>query len=251
MATEAALTEDRLLGGRIVIRQPADGYRVGIDPLLLAASVTARAGDRVLDVGAGVGAAALAVAVRIAGALVTGLEQDRSSVGLAAANAQATGVGDRAQFFICDLRSLPVRLSPGIFDHVITNPPHLAEGTGQLPATAQKAQSTIEGDVLLAEWLQFCVKMTRPKGLVTVIHRADRLHQVLAALDGRLGELTVYPFWPGGGGEEKAAKRVLVRGRRGVAGPLRLLPGLVLHAADGSFTEPAEAILRHAAPLPW
>jgi tRNA1(Val) A37 N6-methylase TrmN6 len=245
-----ALTEDRLLGGRIVIRQPADGYRVGIDPLLLAASVTASVGGRVLDVGCGVGAAALAVAVRVAGALVTGLDQDRTAVGLAAANAQATGVADRAHFYICNLRSLPVRLSPGIFDHVITNPPHHAEGTGRVPANAHKAQSTIEGEVSLAEWLQFCVKMARPKGAVTVIHRADRLHEVLAALDGRLGELTIFPFWPGGSGE-KAAKRVLVRGRRSVSGPLGLLPGLVLHAADGSFTEAAEAILRHGGPLPW
>lgn len=247
---EPPLTEDMLLGGRIVIRQPADGYRVGIDPLLLAASVTAAAGERVLDVGAGVGAAALAVAARVEGALVIGLEQDRASVGLAAANAQASGVADRAQFFICDLKSLPVRLSPGIFDHVMTNPPHLAEGKGRLPASAQKAQSTIEGDVPLDEWLQFCVRMARPKGAVTVIHRADRLHEVLKALDGRLGELTVYPLWPGRG-SDRAAKRVLVRGRRSVNGPLRLLPGLVLHAADGAFTDTAEAILRHAAPLPW
>lgn len=248
--TEVLLTEDKLLGGRIILRQPAEGYRVGIDPLLLAASVTATVGQRVLDVGAGVGAAALAVAVRVEGALITGLEQDRASVGLASANAQATGVADRTQFYICNLKSLPVRLSPGIFDHVISNPPYLAEGSGRPSANEQKAQSTVEGEVPLGEWLQFCVKMARPKGLVTVIHRADRLHDVLAALDGRLGELTVYPFWPGGGGD-KAAKRVLVRGRRGVSGPLSLLPGLVLHRADGSFTDAAEAILRHAAPLPW
>jgi tRNA1(Val) A37 N6-methylase TrmN6 len=248
--TEIALTEDHLLGGRVVLRQPAKGYRVGIDPLLLAAAVTASAGERILDVGSGVGAAALAVAVRVAGTLVTGLEQDRPTVGLAAANAQANGVADRVQFFICNLKTLPVRLSPGIFDHVMTNPPHLAEGTGRLPENEQKARSTIESDVFLDEWLQFCIKMVRPKGFVTVIHRADRLHEVLAALHGRLGDLTVYPLWPGGSGD-KSAKRVIIRGRRGTAGPLTLLPGLVLHAADGSYTDAAEAILRRAAPLPW
>lgn len=248
--TDAALTEDRLLDGRIVLRQPASGYRVGIEPLLLAASVPANAGDRVLDVGAGVGAASLAVAVRVPGARVTGLERDRQWVGLAAANAQATGVADRTQFFICNLKTLPVRLSPGIFDYVITNPPHLAEGTGRSPVSEQKAQATIEGDVPLAEWLHFCVKMARPRGHVLVIHRTDRLHEILAALDGRVGEVTIFPLWPGGGGD-RAAKRVIVRGRRGVSGPLRLLPGLVLHEEDGRFTPAAEAVLRHAEPLPW
>ena len=245
-----AFTDDRLLGGRVALKQPAEGYRAGIDPVLLAASVGARAGERVLDVGSGAGAAALCVAVRVAGALVVGLDADRASVGLAAGNAQATGVADRAQFYICDLRSLPVRLSPGIFDHVMTNPPHLAEAGTRASPNPQKAMATVESEVPLADWLQFCVKMARPKGTVTVIHRADRLHEILATLDGRLGELTIFPLWPGGEGE-KAAKRVLVRGRRSVAAPLTLLPGLVLHRPDGQFTENAEQVLRNGAPIPW
>lgn len=245
-----SFTEDRLLGGRVALKQPAAGYRAGIDPVLLAASVGAQAGERVLDVGSGAGAAALCLAVRVPGALVVGLDADRASVGLAAGNAQATGVADRAQFYICDLRSLPVRLSPGIFDHVMTNPPYLKEAGARPSPTAHKAMATVEGEVPLADWLQFCVKMVRPRGTVSVIHRADRLHEVLAALDGRLGELTILPLWPGGDGE-KAAKRILVRGRRGVAGPLSLVPGLVLHRPDGQFTEQAERVLRNGAPLQW
>jgi tRNA1(Val) A37 N6-methylase TrmN6 len=240
------LTDDRLLGGRVHLRQPASGFRVSIDAVLLAAAVPAREGDSVLDVGSGTGSAALCLAARVEGAQVTGIEAERTLVRVASDNADATGVGPRARFYLGDLASPPIRLSPASFDHVMANPPFVKEGTGQTPRDAGRARATIEGDVRLSGWLDFCLKMVKSGGTVTIVQRADRLAEVLAGLSGRLGGLMVLPLWPGDG---KPAKRVIVAGRKGSAAPLTLLPGLVLHRPDGGYTEEAEAVLRHGAPL--
>jgi len=241
------LTDDRLLDGRVNLRQPATGFRAAIDSVLLAAAVSADAGDAVLDVGSGAGAAALCLAVRAEGAMVTGIDSDRTLVRLAADNAEATGVAARARFYLGDLASPPVRLSPASFDHVMANPPFAAEGSGRVPADPARARAMVEGEVRLAGWLDFCLKMVKSGGTVTVIQRADRLAEVLAGLSGRLGGLVVFPLWPG---EGKPAKRVLVAGRKGSGAPLSLRPGLVLHRPDGSYTTEADAILRAGAALP-
>ncbi len=240
------LTDDRLLGGRVRLQQPASGFRASIDAVLLAAAVPAGEGDSVLDVGCGVGAAALCLAARVEGAQITGIEADRTLVRLAADNAAATGVGPRARFYLGDLASPPIRLSPASFDHVMANPPFAPEGTGRMPRDPGRAQAMVEGGVRLAGWLEFCLKMVKSGGSVTVIQRTDRLAELLAGLSGRLGGLIVLPLWPG---EGKAAKRVIVAGRKGSAAPLALWRGLVVHRPDGAYTTEAEAILRDGEPL--
>jgi tRNA1(Val) A37 N6-methylase TrmN6 len=242
------LTEDRLLGGRVRLSQPTTGYRAGIDPVFLAAAVPAKAGERVLDVGAGAGAAALCLAARVAKTSVSGVEADRALVRLANANAGATGVGDRVQFFAGDLLTPPVRLAPASFDHVMANPPYMPEGAGRASPDPGKAAATVEDRAGLGDWLRFCLLMAAPTGTVTLIHRADRLDALLEAIAGRLGGVVVFPLWPGGEGR-KAAKRVIVSGRKGSRAPLSLVPGLVLHHSGGAFTDEAEAVLRHAGAL--
>jgi tRNA1(Val) A37 N6-methylase TrmN6 len=240
------VTEDRLLGGRVHLRQPADGFRAAIDPVLLAAAVPAEAGDAALDVGCGVGSAALCLAVRVPGLQVTGIDADRTLVRLAADNAEATGVADRVRFYLGDLAVPPVRLSPASFDHVMANPPFAPAGSGRPPADAARARATVEGHVRLAQWLDFCLKMVRSGGTVTIVQRADRLDELLAGLCGRLGGICVLPLWPHDG---TPAKRVLVSGRKASAAPLTLLPGLVLHKPDGGYTHEAEAVLRRGEAL--
>jgi tRNA1(Val) A37 N6-methylase TrmN6 len=240
------LTDDRLLGGRVRLQQPASGFRASIDAVLLAAAVPAREGDSVLDVGSGAGAAALCLATRVEGAQVTGIEADRTLARLAADNAEATGVGPRARFYLGDLASPPIRLSPASFDYVMANPPFAPEGSGRTPRDPGRAQAMVEGEVRLAGWLEFCLKMAKSGGSVTIIQRTDRLAELLAGLSGRLGGLIVLPLWPG---EGKAAKRVIVAGRKGSAAPLALRPGLVLHRPGGAYTREAEAILRGGAAL--
>lgn len=243
----AGVSEDALLGGRIKFFQPVRGYRAAIDPVILAASVPAGAGEEVLDVGSGAGAAALCLAARIPGVRVTGLESRPHLVDLARRNGDANGLGESVRFLCGDLLDAGIPFQPQSFHHVMANPPFAESGRGNPPPDADKAAANVEGKATLAHWIDFCLKMVRPKGTLSIIHRADRLDAVLAALAGRLGGTVVYPLWPGSGG--KPAKRVVVRGRRGVAAPMTLSPGLVLHERDGSYTREAEAVLRHARAL--
>ena len=236
------LTEDRLLGGHVVVRQPKHGFRVSIDSILLAAAVPAEEGDRVLEPGAGIGGAALSLAARVPGCSVVGLEAQRTLVEIAGENIRLNGMTARVEIVVGDLVSPPSRPALGAFDHVMTNPPFHPAGRTRAPADASRAASQVEGEAGLEEWIAFGVSMLRGMGTLTLVHRADRLGDVLAALQGRAGEVVVFPLWPRRDGSP--AKRIVVRARRGTASPLRLARGLVLHEQDGSFTPEADRILR-------
>jgi tRNA1(Val) A37 N6-methylase TrmN6 len=240
-AVEPSVTEDRLLGGRIRLRQPTEGYRAAVDPVFLAAAVPAEPQQLVLDIGCGPGAAMLCLAARVPHCRVVGLEMQRDLVRLAGDNIILNGVEARVSVMIGDLLHAPPRLSPGAFDHVMANPPFNERGRATPPATSSKAEATIEGDADLAAWVRFALAMVRSKGTVTFIHRADRIDLFLGQIAGRAGEVVVYPLWSGQG---KAASRILVRARKQIAAPARLAAGLVLHEADGRLTAAAEAVLR-------
>ena len=177
--TSSALTEDRLLGGRVRLSQPATGYRAGIDPVLLAAAVAAQAGESAVDAGAGVGAAALCLAVRVPGVVVHGLEIDARQVELASVNAQSTGVADRVRFTAADLLTQSIAAP---VDHVLTNPPYLEPGAATAPPDAARARAHVEGEGGLGRWLAACAGLLRRDGCLTLIHRADRLNDALAGL---------------------------------------------------------------------
>jgi tRNA1(Val) A37 N6-methylase TrmN6 len=240
---EPAFTEDRLLGGRVRLRQPGQGYRAAIDPVFLAAAVPAGPQQLVLDVGCGAGAAMLCLAMRVPQCRLVGLEMQRELVRLAGDNAILNDLAGRVSVMIGDLLQPPPRLSPGSFDHVMANPPYHAAGSGPPAAGADKTAATVEGPADLGRWVRFCLAMVHSKGTVTLIHRADRVDALLGEIAGRAGEVVIFPLWAGDG---KPASRVLVRCRRDIGAPARLAPGLVLHRADGHFTPAAEAILREA-----
>jgi tRNA1(Val) A37 N6-methylase TrmN6 len=128
----------------------------------------------------------------------------------------------------------------------MANPPFIEQGRGTPSANPAKAAATIEGDADLGRWVRFALAMARGRGTVTFIHRADRIDALLGHLAGRAGEITIFPLWPSSG---RPASRILVRATTQIASPARLLPGLVLHEADGRFTEAAEAVLRGGAAL--
>jgi tRNA1(Val) A37 N6-methylase TrmN6 len=241
------LTLDRLLGGRVSLSQPARGYRVAIDPVLLAAAVPAVAGERVLDAGAGTGAAALCLAVRVPGCHVVGIELQRALQQIGAANVVQNDLGGRVEMLVGDLVQPPPRLAWGSFDHVMTNPPYLPAQAASVPPLAERAIAHVEGAAPLSLWLRGCVRMLKPGGMLTLIHRAERVGEILAALGDSLGALVVFPLWPGD--PHRPAKRVLVQGRNGSRAPLAMMRGLVLHQVDGGLSAAAEAVLRHGEAL--
>ncbi len=241
---DVILTEDRLLGGRVTLFQPKDGYRAAIDPVLLAAAVPARAGQSVLDVGSGTGAVALCLAARVSGLVLTGIERDREALVLAGRGANASGV--TAEWVEGDVLAPPAAILGRQFDHVISNPPYRSAERGQRSPNAAKAAAHSIGDADFEAWLSFCAARVRDKGLLSLVLPAGEMSRAVAVLEPRLGGLTVLPLWPKQGAE---ARRVILQARRGGRAPSRVLPGLVLHAEDGGYTEAAEQVLRHAAPL--
>lgn len=240
------VTADTLLDGQVRLTQPKRGYRVAIDPVMLAAAVPAGPGERVLDAGAGTGAASLCLAYRVPECRITALEIDRDLQRLMSQNVDDNSLGRRIEVVVGDLERPPLRLQPASFAHVMTNPPYLCRASATPPPSAERSRAHVE-ELKLAPWLAACARMLAPGGCLTVIHRSDRLGDVLAALTGRVGDMIVFPLWPLAG---RPAKRVLVQGRKDTRGPLRLAPGLILHEPGGRYSEAADRVLRSAAPLP-
>ena len=242
------VTENLILGGRVTLRQPLVGYRAGLDAALLAAACDARPGARVLDAGCGVGAALLAAAFRQPQAGFAGIERDPEALALARENIALNGLGDRVQALGGDVAHRFSSLGLEPFDAAMANPPFFDdEAALRGPHPARKGAYIADDG--LAAWIGFLITAVREGGTVTVIHRADRLADILAALEPRAGSVRIRPIQPF---SDAPAKRVLVRAIRTGKAPLVLLPALVLHDREGGkHTAGVEAIMRGEAELAW
>lgn len=249
---DAELTCDTFLGGRLRLWQPRAGYRAGVDPVILAASVPAQAGQRVLDLGCGAGAAGLCLAARVPGLLLTGVELQPAYADLARRNALQNGV--EMQVCCANLTHPPAALRQVLFDHVIANPPYFRPGAHSAPRDAGRGAALGEAETRLADWFDLAAKRLRPRGFVHVIQRVDRLPEMLAACAGRLGSVEVLPLAARAG---RAPDLVVLRARKGGRAAFRLHAPMVLHDGsahrrDGEGYRPEiEAILRDAAALGW
>lgn len=230
-------TDDRLLDGRLILRQPVKGYRAAIDPVLLAAAVRAAPGQRVLDAGCGTGAAALCLAARLPHATITGLEIQGAYAALALESVALNRMEERVRIVEGDLAHPPELGGP--FDTVMTNPPFGAEGTP--PPDTGLATAHMESHLGLAAWIKACLALCKPNGRLVVIHRADRLSGLLAAVSAGCGDIQVLPILPKAG---EPARRVIVDAGKGRRTPDTLRAGFVLHEGDGRYTAAADAVLR-------
>jgi tRNA1(Val) A37 N6-methylase TrmN6 len=241
-----ATSTDDFLGGRIVVIQPRRGHRAGSDAVFLAASVPARAVERVLDVGAGMGVAGLCLLARVPGIEVTAVEIDAGLCALAAKNAARNGFAESFTVINADVTSPGKTLkAAGLeresYDHLIANPPFHAEGAVRPAPDGARAAAHVMGGEGLAAWVRFFAAMAAPNALLTLIHRPDCLGELLELLDGRFGGIAVFPLYPKRG---EPATRIIVQAKKGSRAGLTLLSGLVLHEEDGRYTEEAEAVLR-------
>ncbi len=240
---------DLLFDGSLVLHQPAGGHRAGTDAVLLAAAAPPLAKGLIVDVGAGTGAVGLALAQQNKGARAVLMEKNPKFAELARKNVAANALGARALVLEADLFDVSARKAKGLVeaaDLVVTNPPYLDAGKSRLSPDSDRVLAHVLDAGGIGKWLRAALALLRPGGILVAIHRADALDALLAALDGLLGGVEILPIFPK---EGEKATRVILRGRKGSKAPLALLPGLVLHGADGAFTPAAEEIHRRGARL--
>jgi tRNA1(Val) A37 N6-methylase TrmN6 len=250
MAAEVAtITEDAVLGGRLRLRQPKRGHRVGHDAILLAAATGARAGEHAVDLGAGVGAAGLALAARIPGLQVTLVEIDAALCSLAAENIVLNGFADRARAVVADAADAgslaAAGLAPGSIDRILMNPPFNSAARHQASPDPRRHLAHTADAGLLAGWVATAAALLKPQGVLTLIWRADGLAEVREALAGQFGGVAILPVLPREGADPI---RVLVRGAKGgqengQAAEVSY-PALALNDAQNRPTAAAEAVLR-------
>jgi tRNA1(Val) A37 N6-methylase TrmN6 len=245
-------TDDAVLGGRLRLKQKKKGHRVGHDAILLAAATDARPGDRVVEFGAGVGAAGLALAVRCPGVAVTLLEIDPELSDIAAQNIARNGLGQRVRAITLDVTAPAEEFAAqgvglGSADHVLMNPPFNNPARQNVSPDPGRRTAHAAGDGILARWIAAAGWVLHSAGTLTLIWRADGLDEVLAALGDGFGGIAVLPVHGRAGAP---AIRVLVQARKGSRAPLALLSGLNLNDEAGRPAAKAEAVLRGAEALP-
>ena len=232
-------TDDKFLGGKLLIRQPVTGFRSGSDAVLLASLVPGEGACKILDVGCGTGVVSLCLAHRLQNAVVTGVDCQEEMIAYAQESAETNGLGNRAQFILEDVVAPSGALEPQSFDHVISNPPYFKDSTES--GDKARAVSRSYRGASLEAWLGFCLKMLKPRGFLYFVYPAASLQELMQMLGTSVGGMEVYPLWPNADTPE--AKRFLIKARKGVASPSKLCKGLVLHESDGTYTEAARKIL--------
>ncbi|QUJ78029.1 methyltransferase [Sulfitobacter albidus] len=244
MVSAADVTVDDFLGGRVRLIQPRKGYRAGIDPVLLQASVDARAGQRVLELGCGAGAAIVCLNARIPGLTLTGVEREPLYADLARRNCAALEVVE------ADLADLPLCIRQRQFDHVIANPPYWSR-SASVPGQDSAKEAAFDERTPLRLWVEVAARRLAPKGLMHFIHRAERLPDLIRALPHDMGSIEVLPIAARTG---RAPHRIILRARKSGRGDFRLHPALILHEGDSHtdgdrYTAPVRAALREGAAL--
>lgn len=238
------VTQGTLLGGRVAYRQFRDGYRTGIEPVLLAAAVPAKAGAQVLEAGCGAGAGLLCLGSRVNGINGTGIEQDAGTAALARQNLDANGLDWPLLVAPVDTVSAE---TVGRFDHAMANPPWHRAGTS-MSASLRRDLAKRAPAGTLEIWTRSLARLLREGGTLTLILPAALHAEAAAAMTGcGIGGIRLLPFWPT---EGRPARIALIQGIAGSRGDGSILPGLVLHRPGGGYTDAAEAVLRDGAALP-
>ncbi|AHJ66719.1 tRNA1(Val) (adenine(37)-N6)-methyltransferase [Granulibacter bethesdensis] len=242
------VTEGSLLNGAIAYRQLRTGFRTGLEPVLLAAAIPARAGERVLEAGTGPGAGLLCLAHRVPGIQGTGVEKSSDIATLARQNVQTNHLENRLSIITQDILDFAQEMSgsPSNYDHVFANPPWHEEASSPSPV-ALRDQAKRRHAGLVSQWVQALGSMVRPRGSISLILPAALISEAMTSLrEAKAGEISLYPLWPKA---ERRAKIIIVRGIKAARGPDRVESGLMLHQEDGSFTPQAHEILRYGKAL--
>lgn len=246
-------SDDAVLGGRLVLRQPRTGHRVGHDAILLAAATEAGGAGPAVELGAGVGAAGLALARRVTELSVTLVEIDPALGALAEHNAARNGLAGRVRVAVLDVTApdgafANEGMPGGSAACVLMNPPFNDPARQNVSPDPQRRLAHAAPAETLAQWVRRATWLLAPSGVLTLIWRADGLGDVLSALGAGFGGITVLPVYPR---PDAAAIRILVRAIKGSRAPLSLARGLTLNDANARPTAETEAVLRGEESLRW
>jgi tRNA1(Val) A37 N6-methylase TrmN6 len=275
MSAETPLeNEISLLGKRVRLRQPEQGFRPGLDSVMLAAACPARPKDNILDLGCGVGSAGFCVLARVEDTVLTGVDCISDYIDCAKDNAVLNDMKDRADFFCRDIRDIQhsqtdfssdkeqetprskayasddVTQNEGqsgrLFDHVICNPPFMDDGAHTRSPDTIRAAANGHRGTKLEDWIKCAFNNLKSSGSLTLIHRADMIDDIILTLGKSFGATEIIPLWPK---EDVPAKRVIVRTLKHRKSPASIKPGIVLHEENGDYTQRADTILRAAESL--
>lgn len=245
----AERTHDRFLGGRLLLAQPAKGHRAGTDAALLAACVDADARGLLYDFGAGVGSAGLAAACLHPDLAVRLVEIDPAMAELARLNAAHNGLADRVRILRADVTGLEKPESPAYAaDFVIANPPFYAPGTVRASPHAARRLAHQSKEGSFQAWIAATERVLKAKGVLFIIHRPERLHELVIALSGRFGDVRIKPVHAKA---NEPAIRLLLRAMKGSRAGFKVLPPLTLHVPGGNFTPEAQRIHRGEGQIDW
>jgi tRNA1(Val) A37 N6-methylase TrmN6 len=250
MTDPGEITEDAFLGGQLRLRQPKSGHRAGHDAMLLAAATSARSGDRVVDFGAGVGAAGLAVAKRVAGIELVLVEIDQALAGFARANAASNAIA--ADIIVLDLTSnadafAAAGLAPDSADVVLMNPPFNDAARHRASPDKAREIAHVATAATLESWIHAGRRILKSGGVLTLIWRADGLVELLAVVDRGFGSLAILPVH---GDAKSPAIRVLIRAVKGGKAPAQIHAALVLNDESAVPNKQVQDILAGKGVLP-
>ena len=244
------LTNDAFLGGKLKLLQPKIGFRAGIDSVLLAASVRASSGDRVLDIGTGVGTALFCLMKRVIGLEAVGIELQEEYHSLATENSKKNML--KAKILLGDFQSPKNELNNCLFDEIFFNPPYYSEETYKKSGNISRDLANIEKQGVLENMLKFSLKRCKPYGFITLINRPARLGKILSVLENGAGDIRLLPVQSSKG---QPSLRIIIRARKSARGETKLLEGLKLFKDTLDqhkrkiYTSQLVDILKHGKPL--
>lgn len=249
---QQTLTRDAFLGGRLYVSQPGNGFRAGLDSVLLGAAVSPKSAS-LLDLGAGAGTAALVAMTHNTALSATLVESDPEMAALAAHNLAANDLAGRGRVLTLDVTARgKARAAAGLpadhYESVIANPPFFDPGRGTAPSDARAAARHMDA-AALDRWVKTAATHAAADGETIFVFPAHALVGLLTSFSARFGAIKVLPLTPR---EGESATRILVRGIKGSRAPLSLLASRALHLPEGrGFRPEFEAIFRGEARLDW
>lgn len=241
------LTQIDILGERLKLLQPENGFRLSVDAVFLAAACPIKSGQTLLDMGCGVGNSGLCVMARVDDIHLTGIDVQPFCIETITQNADLNNFSDRTNFILSDIREHQIDPAQR-YDHIICNPPYMEAGKHITSPTPHKAISNghLDDDISIRDWVKSGLNLLKSKGSLTLIHRADATDSIIRAMGKSFGQIEIIPIFSKSGSD---AKRVIIRAIKDRQTPCIIRSGLIVHEQDGNYTARAQDILRHAKPL--